>query len=254
MARHATRPAPPPASAPYSARPSRTTELGLLFLAWVITTGFYILASLGAQGHMPPRLWSFLGVIIGITLVMHVAIRIFAPHSSQVLLPIATLLNGIGYVEIARWNPARASYQAVWFLLGAGALVATLAVVRRVRDLDRYRYLTLVGAIFLLVLPLVPHFGESVYGARLWVKVGPLSFQPVELAKILLAFFFASYFASNRELLSTPTQRLGSRLIVPPRTLLPIVARGGSPSPCWRPRTTSASRSCSSSSSSACSG
>jgi cell division protein FtsW (lipid II flippase) len=227
VARHATRPAPPPARDRPAPRPPRTTELGLLFLAWVITTGFYILASLGAQSHMPPRLWTFLGVIIGITLLMHVAIRVFAPRSSQVLLPIATLLNGIGYVEIARWNPTRASYQAVWFLLGAGALVITLAVVRRVRDLDRYRYLTLVGAIFLLLLPLVPHFGESVNGARLWVKLGPLSFQPVELAKILLCLFLASYFSTNRELLSTPTQRLGSRLIVPPRTLLPILAAWG---------------------------
>lgn len=227
MARHATRSAPPSADAPASPRPPRTTELGLLFLAWVITTGFYILASLGAQGHMPPRLYSFLAVIIGITLVMHIAIRVLAPRSSQVLLPIATLLNGIGYVEIARWNPTRASYQAVWFLLGAGALVVTLAVVRRVRDLDRYRYLTLFGAIGLLLLPLVPHFGETVNGARLWVKAGPLSFQPVELAKILLAFFLASYFSTHREILSTPTQRVGSRLIVPPRTLLPILFAWG---------------------------
>ncbi|HEV2428114.1 MAG TPA: FtsW/RodA/SpoVE family cell cycle protein, partial [Acidimicrobiales bacterium] len=219
--------APPSASAAALPRPSRTTELGLLFLAWVITTGLYILASLGAQGHMPKRLVTFLAVIIGITLVMHVAIRIFAPRSSQVLLPIATLLNGIGYVEIARWNPTRAGYQAVWFLLSAGALVATLAIVRRVRDLDRYRYLTLFTAIGLLLLPLVPHFGENVYGARLWVKVGPLTFQPVEIAKILLCFVLASYLSTNRELLTTATQRVGSRLIVPPRTLLPILFAWG---------------------------
>lgn len=198
-----------------------------MVLAWIITTSFYILASLGAQGHMPPRLWAFLSVIIGISLAMHVAIRRYAPRASQILLPVATLLNGIGYVEIARWNPTRASYQAVWFALSAVALVITLRVVRRVRDLDRYRYLTLTAAIVLLLLPLVPHFGESVYGARLWVKVGPLSFQPVEIAKILLAFFLASYFASNRELLSTPTVRIGHRLIVPPQKLLPILVAWG---------------------------
>jgi peptidoglycan glycosyltransferase len=96
-----------------------------------------------------------------------------------------------------------------------------------VRDLDRYRYLTLTAAILLMLMPLVPHVGEKINGARLWVVVGPISFQPIELAKILLAFFFASYFASNRQLLSTPTQRLGPRLIVPPRTLLPIVVAWG---------------------------
>ncbi len=198
-----------------------------MVLAWVIVSAFYTLASLGAKGHIPSRLGLFLLSIVAVSLAMHVAIRRLAPNASQVLLPIATLLNGVGYVEIARWNPARAAYQAVWFLISAVALVATLVLVRRIRDLDRYRYLTLLGAMGLLLLPLVPGVGLQVYGARLWVHVGPISFQPVEIAKILLVFFFASYFAANRELLSTPTQRLGRRNIVPPKVLLPILAAWG---------------------------
>jgi cell division protein FtsW (lipid II flippase) len=203
--------------------PSRSTELGLMLLAWIMSGAFYVLASLGAQGTMPPRLWLFLSVIVAVSLVMHLALRLLAPHASQVLLPIATLLNGIGYVEIARWNAARAGYQSVWYVLSAVGVVATLVVVRHVRDLDRYRYLTLLGAFALMLLPLVPHVGEDINGARLWAHFGPVSFQPIEFAKILLAFFFASYFATNRELLSTPTQRVGRRLYVPLRTLMPIV-------------------------------
>jgi cell division protein FtsW (lipid II flippase) len=176
---------------------------------------------------MPPRIWTFFAVIVLISLGLHLAVRRYAPNSSQVLLPIATLLNGIGYVEIARWNPTNASYQALWFFLSAVAVVITLMVVRHVRDLDRYRYLTLTAAIGLMLLPLVPHIGVPINGARLWVKIGPISFQPVEIAKILLAFFFASYFAANREILSTPTQRIGRKLIVPPRTLFPILAAWG---------------------------
>jgi cell division protein FtsW (lipid II flippase) len=196
-------------------------------LAWLIVGAFYVLASLGAKGHMPAHLTVFLTGIIVISLAMHVAIRRLAPQASQVLLPIATLLNGVGYVEIARWNPAYATRQAFWFLISAIGLVVTLAVVRRTRDLDRYRYLTLMGAMALLLLPLIPHFGQNINGARLWVVVGPISFQPVEIAKILLVFFFASYFAANRELLSTPTQRLGGRNIVAPRVLLPILFAWG---------------------------
>ncbi len=205
----------------------RLTELSLMILAWVIVATFYVLASLGAQGHLPDRLGVFLTSIIAISLAMHVCIRFLAPNSSQVLLPIATLLNGVGYVEIARWNPQAAGFQALWFLISAAALVVTLIVVRRVRDLDRYRYLTLMAAVGLLLLPLVPHIGQTFGGARLWVYIGPISFQPVEIAKILLVFFFASYFAANRELLSTPTQRIGRRQIVPLKVLLPILFAWG---------------------------
>ncbi len=208
-------------------RPGRSAELVLLFLAWLITTGFYVLASLGAQNHLPPRLGVFLTVIVATSLAMHLAIRWLAPGASQILLPVSVLLNGIGYVEIARWDPPLAGDQALWFLLSAVGVVATLALVRQVRDLDRYRYLTLSGAILLLLLPLVPHVGYSSGGARLWVALGPLSFQPVEIAKILLAFFFASYFAANRELLSTPTQRIARHLIVPPKVIFPIVFAWG---------------------------
>jgi cell division protein FtsW (lipid II flippase) len=198
-----------------------------MILAWIIIGSFYVLASLGAKGHLPARLGLFLTAIIAISLALHVFIRYLAPNASQVLLPIATLLNGVGYVEIARWNPQAAGNQALWYLISAGALVATLIFVRSVRDLDRYRYLTLLAALGLLLMPLLPHIGQNINGARLWVSAGPISFQPVEIAKILLVFFFASYFAANRELLSTPTQRVGRRQIVPPKVLLPILFAWG---------------------------
>ena len=193
-------------------------------LAWTITTAFYVLASLGAQGKMPDRFGFFLGGMILISLMMHFAVVRYAPNSSQVLLPIATLLNGIGFVEIARWDPPLARSQSLWFLASAIALTFTLKVVRHVRDLDRYRYLTLVAAIGLLAAPLLPHVGTTVNGARLWIDVGPYAFQPVEFSKILLIFFFASYFAANRELLTIPTQRIGPVRFVPPKVLVPILA------------------------------
>jgi peptidoglycan glycosyltransferase len=196
-------------------------------LAWIITTSYYVLASLGAQGKMPSRFLFFLAGIIVISLFMHFSIVRYAPNSSQILLPIATLLNGIGYVEIARWDSHLAGLQAFWFLISAIGLALTLKFVRHVRDLDRYRYLTLVAAIGLLALPLLPGVGSTINGARLWIIIGPFSFEPVEFAKILLIFFFASYFAANRELLSTPTLRVGSRRVVPPKVLIPIFVAWG---------------------------
>jgi peptidoglycan glycosyltransferase len=198
-----------------------------MVIVWVMVSAFYVLMSLATKGALPTRLDYFLAIVIAVSLAIHVAIRRYAPYSSQVLLPIATLLNGIGYVEIARWNPSEAGYQAVWFVVSAVIVVVTLKLVKSVRDLDRYRYLTLTVAMILMVLPLTPHFGRNINGARLWVALGPLTFQPIEIAKILLVFFFASYFAANRELLSTPTQRVGRFLIVPPKILVPIVVAWG---------------------------
>lgn len=196
-------------------------------LAWIITTSFYVLASFGAQGTMPPRFLFFLGGMVVISLLMHFAVVRYAPNSSEILLPIATLLNGIGYVEIARWDPPLARDQSLWFLASALGLALTLKLVRHVRDLDRYRYLTLLAALTLLVAPLIPHVGTTVNGARLWIDVGSYAFEPVEFAKILLVFFFASYFAANRELLTVPTLRVGPARFVPPKVLVPILAAWG---------------------------
>lgn len=195
--------------------------------SWIITGSFYALASLGSQNKMPARFGWFLGGVVVISLLMHFAIQVWAPRASQILLPIATLLNGIGYVEIARWNPGYASEQAIWFAASAVGLALTLIFVRHVRDLDRYRYLTLLAAILLLAAPLIPHIGTSINGARLWIDFGRFSLEPVEFAKILLVFFFASYLAANRDLLSTPTQRLAGRTFVPPKVLVPILVAWG---------------------------
>lgn len=212
---------------PQGARPHRRGELGLLLLADVLIAALYALASLGAKGHIPTSLILVLVVIMGISLAGHFAIRVFAPQANQLLLPLASLLNGIGYVEIARWNPARAQNQAIWSLLAMGGLVGTLYFVKRSRDLDRYRYITLLTAIVLMILPLVPGLGLSVNGARLWIGIGSYTFQPIEISKILLAIFFASYFASNKELLSTSTKVIGGRAFIDPRIIMPIVVTWG---------------------------
>ena len=209
-------------------KPRRRTELGLLVFAWAITCLLYLLAQMGSKGRLPPHTLTFLGIVLALTLGVHVANRWLVPHSNSVLLPLAAMLNGIGYVEIVRWNPPAAQQQATWTLLGALLYVATLLVVRRSRDLDRYRYLILGMAILLMLAPLLPVIGTSINGARLWVHFGTLfQFQPVEIAKILLAIFFASYFADNKELLSVPTARIRDRLVLDPRPLVPILIAWG---------------------------
>src|SRR5581483_7276390 len=115
---------------------NRTTELGLLVLVALIVVGAYTLAALGKTSSLPANLGPFLVVVLGLFVLGHVALRVLAPRADPVLLPLAVLLNGLGYVVIVRLNHRQAGLQAVWTLLGMGAFVGTLFVVRRVQDLD----------------------------------------------------------------------------------------------------------------------
>lgn len=203
--------------------PRRRTELGLLLFTSLIVVGAYVLASIGTTAKVPGDLGVFLAIVLGLALVAHLANRRYAPDANPVLLPLAALLNGLGYAMLARLDPHDARLQAGWTAVGVLAYVATLALVRHSRDLDRYRYLLLLVAVALLLSPLIPHFGRNIGGARLWIYIGPVNGQPVELAKLALAIFFASYFTEKRELLSLPTLRVGNRLVLDPRPLGPIL-------------------------------
>lgn len=184
-----------------TASPRRRTELGLLVLAALVTGALYVLASLGKSASIPANAVAFLIVVLALFVAAHVAIRSLAPHAEGTLFPLAVLLNGIGYVFIARLNPDLAGLQAVWTAVGIGAFVATLAVVRRVRDLERYRYTFALVGVFLLMMPLLPGLGRNINGARLWIRIGSITFQPGEVAKIALAIFFAAYLVEKRDVL-----------------------------------------------------
>jgi len=205
-------------------KPKRRTELGLLIFGALLIVALYVIAELGAKSKIPPHIGPFLGVVLGLSLVAHMANRWLIPQANAVILPLAVLLNGIGYVVIARWNPAYAKEQVGWAAIGVLLYVTTLLTVRLSRDLERYRYLLLLLGGILMVAPL---FFSPLYGARLWVHFSGFEFQPVEFSKILLCIYFASYFAANKEMLSIPTARLGNRLFLDPRPLIPIVVAWG---------------------------
>jgi peptidoglycan glycosyltransferase len=208
-------------------RRRRTTELGLLLLAFIVVGGLYALASLGRNASLPADVGPFLAGVVTLIVVAHVVIRKVAAAADGLLLPIAALLNGIGYVFIARLNDDLAALQATWTAVGIGAFVATLVVVRDIKVLRRYRYTFGLIGLGLLMLPLVPGIGRSINGARIWEEIGPVSFQPGEFAKIALAVFFAGYLVENRELLGVATFKLGPFRIPDPRHFVPVLAAWG---------------------------
>jgi peptidoglycan glycosyltransferase len=205
----------------------RNTELGLIVLALLLITGAYVLAALGRTASMPTNLVPFLVFIVGLLVAAHVALRRLAPDADPVLLPIAGLLNGIGYVFIARLDPNLAGLQATWTALGVGAFVITLIVVKRARDLERLRYTVALIGVALLMMPLLPVVGRNINGARLWVRFGPVNFQPGEFAKIALAIFFASYLVEKREVLSIATRQVAGVAVPDLRHFGPILLAWG---------------------------
>jgi cell division protein FtsW (lipid II flippase) len=187
----------------------RTVELGLLVLGSLITASAYGLTSLARAAALPANIVPFLGIILLLLLSSHLVVRRFAPLADGLLLPLAALLNGLGYVVIARLDPDLADSQSAWTFIGLGCFAVTLIVVSDVRRLEPYRYSFALLGVILLLLPLVPRLGVNINGARIWLRIGPFSIQPGEFAKVVLATFLAGYLVDKRELLTVSTRRLG---------------------------------------------
>jgi cell division protein FtsW (lipid II flippase) len=146
---------------------------------------------------------SYAGVFLGLYLLAHLVARATVPRADPYLLPIAGLLTAVGITEIYRLDPTDAFRQGLWVVIGVALFAVTLFFLRGdYRRLENYRYIFGVGAVFLLALPALPGIGETINGARLWVKLGPLQFQPGEIAKICLIIFLAGYLRQKREVLA----------------------------------------------------
>ena len=189
------------------------TGLGLLLLALVLGVGAYAIAGLGKLGHVPANI-SLYGPLIVIGLLgAWFLVRKIAPSADPVLLPIAGLLSGLGFAVIYRLQTPDtrhlAQAQATWIGIGLIAFALTLVLVRDDRQLDAYTYTIGLAGLVLLLLPIVPGVGETINGARLWVRIGKMSFQPSEFGKVLIVVFLASYLSAKRELLAQGVGRFG---------------------------------------------
>ena len=129
--------------------------------------------------------------------------RVIVPEADPTLLPLAALLCAIGLVFVYRIDADDGQRQLVWVGVGVLAFALVLVWLRYdYRVLERYKYVFGVSAIVLLMLPSVPGLGTRVNGVKLWVDIGPLRFQPGELAKIFLVIFLAGYLRDKREALA----------------------------------------------------
>lgn len=213
-------------------RTSRKPEAVLLALAVAVSISAYALVGLGATGGLPPHLALISLLAVGIALCSHMVLRRWAPAADPVILPVAFALNGIGLAMIYRIDIARsstahpshfASRQVMWTLLALAIALSLLVLLRDHRVLRRFSYTAMVAGIALLLLPLVPGLGHEKRGARLWIEIAGISFQPAEIAKVCLAVFFAGYLVTHRHSLALAGPRRWGIRFPRARDLAPLL-------------------------------
>lgn len=217
----------------------RNTELALLAFAVVIPVFAYLNVGLAIDGKVPAGM---LGYGLGLALlagVAHLVVRKWAPYADPLLLPLATLLNGMGLVLIWRLDQsprliaaAKRSYgsfspdapsQMMYSAIGIAMFVGVLLLLKDHRVLQRYTYISMAVSLILLLLPLVPGLGADVFGAKIWIRVGGFSIQPGEFAKLVLAVFFSGYLMVKRDALALASRRFMGLYLPRGRDLGPIL-------------------------------
>lgn len=210
-----------------SALLSRRTEMGLLILAALLLSVTLANLELSQGNALTTDVLWLIGGFIVVFSAAHIALCIFAPHADQIILPVASALNGLGLVMIYRLDIAKgtsmANRQIMWTLVAIVLLIAVLALVRDHRRLTRYSYLLGLIGLFLLALPLVWPSAINA-DARIWITIGPFSLQPGEFSKILLLLFFAQLLVNKRALFNIAGRRFLGLEFPRLRDLAPILA------------------------------
>ena len=195
-------------------RKRRGVELALLAFALVLGLGAYAQVDLNVSGELGA---DFVPVGVGCVvavLLAHLAVRWRLPYADPLLLPCVVVLNGLGLAMIHRIDlisdPVAhgARQQLIWTGLGVAVFAGVAVLLRDHRPLQRYTYTIGLVGVVLLLLPLAPGIGTTKFGARIWIQLGPYSFQPAEAAKVLLAVAFASYLVEKRDVLALAGYRV----------------------------------------------
>lgn len=209
-------------------KPRRNAELGLLIVAWIISVGAYWTVDMVMLEELSPSFIPSMSVFVGLTFVLHIVLRLRAKYADPFLLPLATVLNGLGIAMIHRLDLPKgqtaADRQLVWMALSVIVAALIIILLKDVRRLQRFTYICLGASLVLLLLPLLPApIGVPLNGARLWINVGFGTFQPGEVAKITLAIFFAGYLSTNRDLILLAGRKVGPLQFPRARDLAPMI-------------------------------
>jgi cell division protein FtsW (lipid II flippase) len=187
----------------------RNRELVNLLAVGLLTGIGFASVFIARESVLSTASLSYAALFLALYLAAHLVTRLTMPFADPYLLPIAALLTGIGLTLIYRIEPDLAFRQGLWIIVGLALFTGFAVLVGDYRRLDGVKYLLGLTAVALLVLPALPGIGATINGATLWVRLGPIEFQPGELAKILIVVFLAGYLRDKREVLARGSGPLG---------------------------------------------
>jgi cell division protein FtsW (lipid II flippase) len=206
---------------------ARTRELfALIPVALLVTAGFTAILITNSEelGNLSVF---YGGYFLALCVATHIVIRIRLPDADPFLFPLVALLAAFGLVILYRLNEDLARDQANIFVLGLVLFSATIIFLRDYAVLERYRYVIAMVGFGLLLMPRLPGIGETTNDAFLSVDLGPISFQPTELAKICIVVFLASYLNERREVLVVGARNIAGIVLPPLKHLGPLLVIWG---------------------------
>jgi peptidoglycan glycosyltransferase len=167
------------------------------------------------------------GLFVASTLLLSLWLGRFSPHADQFVLPIASLIAGVGLLVVTRLSASLGHRQTIWVILGEVAAAAIVVLPRDVNTLRLYKYTGALVGLLLILATIVGGTDINGSGYKRWIGFHGIYFQPVEFLKPLMAIFFAAYLDEKRELLAGARLRLGSISLAPFQYLAPMVVVWG---------------------------
>jgi len=209
-------------------KPRRNIELVLLVLALLVGIGASVMVGINNPDSFNKDFWFQSILLVVASLAVHMTLRFRAKYADPFILPIVVALNGLGLAMIHRLDGPKSDVgntQLRWTLIAVVCTIVLIWFLKDHRRLRRFTYISLAASAVLLVLPLVPGLSAGeINGANLWIKLGPFTFQPGEIAKITLAIFFAGYLSVNRDLILLAGRKVGKLQFPRFRDMGPMLA------------------------------
>ncbi|MGA5816654.1 FtsW/RodA/SpoVE family cell cycle protein [Kitasatospora sp. NPDC094028] len=212
----------------------RNIELGLLALAVAVCLAGNITAHLALTDKMPSGLLVNGLALGGLAGVAHLTVRRFAPYADPLILPLGVFLTGFGLMLLDRldvsYGAAFRDYQKVpaapsqlmWTFISVAVALGLIVFVKHHRFFQRYVYLLMAGALILLAAPV---FSPSdSFGAKRWIRLAGLSFEPDEFVKVAITIFFAGYLMASRDALALAGRKVWGMTLPRGRHAGPVLA------------------------------